>query len=160
MPLAPAFALAAAFGGERIVAASRLKAKRTQNHLKHRVLVGLMVVSVLLGGLAIRPQPYSQKVLCFQETSTWLAREYPDSQIVATNVWFFYFHDLAWTPERIWTWRPSNLDIFDPETIIVWDKDTSDRRRFHYDDLVSPIGDWEELTSCGEQRFVVVFQKQ
>jgi hypothetical protein len=158
IPLAPAFALSAAIGIERVIAIGRRQA-RSQNQRvpRYKILVAAIVFAVLLAGLLTRPVPYNGRVVAMQAASEWLEGQgYEPSQIWGINAWAFYLNDLEWTPERPFGWV--NLDEFESGMIFIWDSDASPRR-VSFEALSAPNGEWKQLAEFGDG-YVVIFQKQ
>jgi hypothetical protein len=138
LPLAPAFALAAALGLGTLIDKARASLERL---LKARAvawgtsyaLLALCVAAVLVFGFRVRPVPLDAEGAAAAEAAAWLhGRGLADGQIVATHVYVHYFlpgHLNAFhpggDPEALWEKLPA-LSALPPGTVAVWDSHYSD----------------------------------
>jgi hypothetical protein len=156
MPLAPAFALSAAIGADVLIAQ---RPPNPHKRFRFRLVMGAIIVTIVAAGLFLTPiHPLSKETSALLQASNWLKDNGDaDAPVIATHVWFFYFHGLEIPPDRTWIWAPS-LDTIERGTIVVWDDHYSERTSLKYDTLISQSEAWEKLADFSDGA-VVIFRR-
>ena len=150
LPLAPAFAIAAAAGLEII--------ENNVQQLRLFIVVISIVLVIIVGIRFSHFRPLGSEAHHLKQAAEFLHhKNIPADKITATHVWFYYYFDLPVSSKTIWT-NFVDLDHFSSGHILVWDQRYSDRWGASYHQLTDPANEWQELTRINN--FVVIFQKK
>jgi hypothetical protein len=154
VPLAPAFAL---FGASGIIWLTKQVNPRRRN-LAWFALVYAIIFYALLTTLV---HPYTPRTIALRNASEWITQNVSNGSILSSHVWFVYFHNLAWSPDRTdgYIRTPIQLDTLPIDTIIVHEFHFSERFGINYDYL-SQSDNWVILkTFSDNENLVTLFKK-
>lgn len=160
LPLAPAFALAAALG----LASIRDALSRILDLFGNKPRVWLIVqagaaivcmIVIIYGVLNTHPRPADPEGVAAEQAANWLRSSgLTATPIVSTHVWFTYYYYGLMTPDRVWV-KMEPLSTMSPGTVLVWDKHYSPRWGYTYEILSDPASGWQLLGQFGETTFAV-----
>jgi hypothetical protein len=141
LPIAPMFAVLAAFGAEWAVAALRRVALPTAwGEFMFRFVCVWAVAGVVLAAAQSRPFTLDARGRAMQAAADWLeVREMDDGRtVMAENVMFSYFYDERRRVRRAWNTELTDLP---PGTVAVWDDKYAEPQGLTREMLAS----WREL---------------
>jgi hypothetical protein len=157
MPLAPVFAISAAFGlqslRDLVGRLGPLKAQRV-------AAVGFAVVTaaVIAAGLTARPYRMDREQVNMREAASWLREQgFRAEQIHSTHVWFYHYFPLEATPAKFWS-HPPNIDRLPAGSVVVWDAHYSEPWGLRRETLTAPASGWTMIRSYEGAR-VEIFRK-
>lgn len=164
-PLAPMLAVAAALGRERLrtrLPAFARSGLPTRNAKKWMQLSPELVIilCVLANAAAIaRPKPLDAESVAVRDAVTWLkSRDYRRENIIAANVWVYYFSEIPCRPGRDWRQQYTLPEIV-PGTVVLWDRHYAGRRGLDLAQMKEDPQTWQLLATFGDGA-VVIFQKK
>jgi hypothetical protein len=162
-PTAPAFAIIAALGAEALLAPALAASERLTSIWGKRLAIAgsavLLIVPVLYKAATSQvPRQFIVEEESVWEAARWLRTQpVSPSAVESTHVFFYYFYQLPWTPERPW-WKPTPVEKMPPGTIAVWDQKYSDLAGMRRDGFREDRG-WRKVAQFGSGQ-VEVYQRQ
>ncbi|QQL45011.1 glycosyltransferase family 87 protein [Sulfuriroseicoccus oceanibius] len=165
MPMAPGFAIAAAYGVKTLIelAGDRPKVVRA-------TMVGITIAAILPAAITTRPYPRDPMKNDLDSAMAWINTNRPDAHtILCCNIYFDYANHLWDQPNHNMLYRKPEEQT--PGTLIVWEYKYADINvinRFKLDDLSAPDSGWTRHIAFGSQPAgptegqptVVIFEKQ
>jgi hypothetical protein len=162
LPIAPAFAIAAAIGLEFVVVMSERMRKQFICRIRIspnllRLGTGILLAVTVAYGMREHPHVLTPEAAAIQQLSGWLkAKGLGSRPTVVTNVQFYYFHPLP-VAGSYW-WKVPKLAGLVEGTIVVWDRHYSNRWGLNLAELENSKS-WRKLHSFGIDRFAIAFEK-
>ena len=161
LPLAPALAIIAALGGERLLNYLKELQSSTGILSSRRLRYALICTGaafILSTGFISRPNPVDEDGLAMQEAAQWIREKgYSKEHITSCHVWFVYYYNLPWTPDGRWD-TPVDLVALPNESLVIWDRHYSEQWGINLNYLSDAHNGWKKLKDFCDG-IAILFQK-
>ncbi len=148
LPIAPALAIVAALGGERVLNYLEEFPKRSgflSSRRLRQAFVFMGVILILITGFTSRPIPLDEEGFAMREAAEWIRENgYTERRIATCHVWFVYFYELPWVPGERWD-EPVDLAHLPTGSLVVWDRKYCEPWGVHLSYLSDPQNGWQKL---------------
>jgi hypothetical protein len=123
-----------------------------------RTLTAALIGILLWQTLGSRPLPIDPEALASKQASDWVYANYPsDTPIIATHVWFYYFHNLPLAgANRLW-WDTPDPRTVKSSSLFVWDSHYSNSWGWQQTYLDDPANRWHSVKRF--QNMIVIYQR-